>query len=833
MGDLNHIKSISRHASRLGQCFSTTRAINGTKVKVVEIPDVKKGQYNFTDGIGKISRFLAQVIAVEMGLPNPSDDPPSLFQFRMGGCKGVLAVEPNSKIVGMREVHIRESQYKFAASHEGLEIIRYSSFATPALNRQLISILSSLQIPDRIFLDKLDLMLQNLEKAMVDEKVALSLLQKQIDPNQTTLAIAAIMRDGFMKAKDPFAISLLHLWRAWTIKALKEKAGIVVEKGAFLLGCTDETKTLRGHYNNVDSIPEIFIQVSQPALKGPPQYQVIQGICIVARNPSLHPGDIRVVRAVDVPALHHLKNVVVFAQTGDRDVPSMCSGGDLDGDDFFVSWDQSLIPSQWTYPPMDFETSEPLLMKHEQVTVDDITSFFVTYMQNDKLGAIATASLACSDWHKLGARSEQCIELARLHSIAVDYPKSGRPAHMPRYLRPPKFPHFMESKYRPKDQIYHSSKILGQLYDKVDRIDFRPHFTFEFDSRILDAYELSDQILQDAITLKAEYDSQMRRIMAQHEIQTEFEVWTTFVLSHAQLSKDYSFHEEMGRIKAQITERFQKLCYEKATANRFETSQQQGATEMKGRNFEDLGPFVAAMYIVTAREVKEAIKSKKIDEGEAASGKVSSMPLMSFPWLFPKELGKIADRDIINSSRNEPNPAKRSSSTRQTMLFTEEDDIETTEGIKHRGDLLKLNFEKGDGNAELIREQHVLPPFNSDVSDISEDSDKSEYLSADEHVLASDGHHSKGTSIDSKESWSGSLVSPQSIVKTQNLKKVTSTSSPGSENEKTVQAIQEGVFQDDEEADEEEEDIEIDLNTRPSALDKLERIIGSDKEASL
>lgn len=441
LGQFGHIKTVAKFGARLGQCFSTTRAMI-INVNIVKIHDVKRSKYCFTDGVGKLSQFLAQMAAQELGLSNPFDDPPSLFQFRLGGCKGVLALDP--KITGP-EVHIRPSQQKFEAVYTGLEIIRSSAFATPFFNRQIIMVLSTLGVADHVFIRKQQEMVNDYELAMTDDETAVKKLRKHVDMNQTTLHLAGMVIDGFMKSRDPFVMSLLKLWRASTIKNLKERARIAIEDGAFVLGCVDETATLKGHLDDPQSrpdatreeklatLPEIFLQVSDTASsKG--HYKIVEGLCLLARNPSLHPGDVRIVRAVDVVALRHLKNVVVLPQTGDRDLANMCSGGDLDGDDYMVLWDVDLLPRTINNPPMDFTPEKPI-EKDEPITVADISEFFVTYMQNGSLGQIAHAHLAQADFHAEGVMDDTCLELAKLHSQAVDYPKSGIPARMSQDLR--------------------------------------------------------------------------------------------------------------------------------------------------------------------------------------------------------------------------------------------------------------------------------------------------------------------------------------------------------------------------------------------------------------
>ncbi|KAL8673583.1 MAG: hypothetical protein Q9168_001981 [Polycauliona sp. 1 TL-2023] len=634
MGDFDEIPYVAQYAARLGQCFSTTRAIIGTRTTIKETEDEERNGHVFTDGVGMLSPFLAQLITHELGIVRTTSEPPSIFQFRMGGCKGILAVSPHSKL---QEITIRRSQYKFAARHEGLEIIRWSQFAASNLNRQIIVVLSALGVPDGIFVEKQKHQLADLTLAMTNESKALTMLQKDIDPNQMTLTLAGMILDGFQRCQEPFMVSMLRLWRAWSIKYLKEKARITVENGAFLLGCVDETGTLKGHFDGspipeahepmeerVKSLPEVFVQLSKGASGKP---EVILGPMLLARNPSLHPGDIRVVQGVDVKALKHLKDAVVVPQTGDRPIVNMCSGGDLDGDDYLVIWDPELLPREWNHPPMDFTPAEKIPLGR-QVTPDDLTSFFVEYMKNDNLSRIAVSHLALADFMEDGVKSTNCRKLAELHSTAVDYIKSGVPARMTRDLNPWKWPHFMEKKNRPRESIYQSRKVLGQLFDQVERVDFVPVFDAPFDQRILNAYKIEPTMLEHASVIKELYDAAVRRIMAQHAIHTEFEVWSTFVMSHSKASNDYKFHEEIGRIAMSLKDRFRALCYEKAG----------------GSNFETLGPFAVAMYTVTANQIKQAAGEAKAREARMTT---DNMPMISFPWLFQSVLGKIANGAVV------------------------------------------------------------------------------------------------------------------------------------------------------------------------------------------
>lgn len=714
MGEFRHIRSIAKYAARLGQCFSTTRAIGGCPAQVRMCKDITRGSFCFSDGIGKISKFLATMATEELKIRTPNGEPPSAFQFRLGGCKGMLTVSSEPQ---PHEVHIRPSQHKFDSASGGLEIIRWSQFSMATLNRQLILVLSSLGIRDEIFRKKLNTMLLSFNNAMNDDARAIDLLQKFIDPNQMTLTLAQMVRQGFRRSNEPFVTSMLTLWKAWHLKYLKEKAKIVIDQGANLLGVLDETRTLKGHFlasttrargrsmeERLRALPEIFVQVSSMERNG--GTRIIEGVCIVARNPSLHPGDIRVVRAVNRPELRHLVDVIVFPQTGDRDIPSMCSGGDLDGDDYLVIWDQDLIPEEWFTRPMKYLSNKAPDLQRD-VTVEDITAFFVSYMKTNCLPRIAHAHMAWADRLANGVREKKCIQLAQMHSDAVDYNKTGGVTFMTRDLEPRSWPHFMEKKGR---SSYHSKRVLGQLYDAVKTTHFVPNLSMPFDSRILDCdlVAASEPCMEFASELKKEYDDAIRRVMAQYEIGTEFEVLSSFVLSHNYLSRDYKLHEDLGSVASNLRNGFREQCFDWAG----------------GRTIEYVAPLVIAMYRVTQREMSDALKERDEqtqhgdqenadDRGEGCESSSDDhaqkdLPLISFPWIFHDFLGKIA---IGQYERNRFDEKVTTAKNQSGKVFTQAEVQsilaemeESAAGSSEKRDQLERDQSKSNGPMEVDKE---------------------------------------------------------------------------------------------------------------------------------
>lgn len=414
MGDLKHIRSVGKFAARMGQCFTTTRQVSGISVpKISLIPEItttsKDGMtWTFSDGAGKISPFYAHMVAHDHSLA----DTPSCLQVRIAGVKGILVVWPD---VPASEVHIRPSQEKFKGPYNGIEVIKVSRYSHATLNKQIIPILNCLGVEDDVFMTLLEAELKEYDEAMCSPTKAAKLLRHRVDENQISLVMAEMV-ETFMDTEEPFLHTLLHLWKCWALQRLKRKAAISIQKSAFLYGCVDEVGVLRGHSRetegkaeqNVDALPQIFLQVPSDGSEAPnsTNYRVITGVCVVGRNPSLHPGDVRVVEAVDRPELRHLRDVVVFPQKGDRDIASMCSGGDVDGDDYFVIWDKRLIPKEWNYRPMYHDEASSQPGETSAITMEHASSFFAQYMKNDSLGLIATAHVAWAD--KVGPKHPHC-----------------------------------------------------------------------------------------------------------------------------------------------------------------------------------------------------------------------------------------------------------------------------------------------------------------------------------------------------------------------------------------------------------------------------------------
>lgn len=540
MGNFCRIRNVAKYAARLGQSFgSSTETLNVGEHEIEVIPDVVShdNKYVFSDGIGKISADFAKKVAVKCGFKGCT---PSAFQIRYGGYKGVVAVDRTS----YKKLSLRRSMYKYESEHTKLDVLACSKYQPCFLNRQLITLLSTLGIQNRVFLEKQRAAVQQLDAMLTDPLKAQEALDMMYAGESTNI-LKELLMCGYKPDVEPFISMMLQTFRASKLLELRTKTRILIPDGRAMMGCLDETRTLE--------YGEVFVQFSGKRHMGSESNQpfIIEGKVVVAKNPCLHPGDVRVLKAVDVPELYHMVDCVVFPQKGPRPHPNECSGSDLDGDIYFVCWDDELIPSR-QIQPMDY-TPAPTTELDHVVTIEEVEEYFVNYMVNDSLGIIANAHTAFADREPSKAMSKPCIELAKLFSIAVDFPKTGVPAIIPQHLRVKEFPDFME---KPDKPTYQSCNVIGELFREVK--DVEPHGgsirsfsrevarqSYDHDMEV-DGFE---DYIEDAFYYKSNYDSILGNLLDYYGIKTEAEILSGSVMK---MSKSFTKKRDMDPINMAV-----------------------------------------------------------------------------------------------------------------------------------------------------------------------------------------------------------------------------------------------------------------------------------------
>eukprot|EP01053_Blabericola_migrator_P002492 Blabericola_migrator_1__2491@NODE_16_length_23467_cov_90_205256_g13_i0_p1_GENE_NODE_16_length_23467_cov_90_205256_g13_i0NODE_16_length_23467_cov_90_205256_g13_i0_p1_ORF_typecomplete_len2094_score425_63RdRP/PF05183_12/7_9e119Thioredoxin/PF00085_20/0_2_NODE_16_length_23467_cov_90_205256_g13_i0932915610 len=545
-----------KKAARQGQCLSSTirvLTLDESEFQVKELDvrtralpaEVSKTQettyFTWTDGVGYTSYRLMVRVATELGLSYV----PSCIQFRFGGAKGVLSVydEGFRKCHGSLCLKIRESQNKFNANaHTDLEVCDQAMNRPFQFNKQMILLMDTLGCPQQPFQVLIENDVAIMKSIFNSRGQAMRFLSVCNSLSDYIPYIARFLAAGFHPDKDLFIRQCLEHLRLWFWNDHLLDFRIPNKKGATLFGIFDERRLLR--YCNGQGLPQVFIQVT-PRREGfseekqllssalndnveevaweDTEYQieysrsgrVITGIVMVTRSPALHPGDIILCEAVNVPQLRDLYDVIVFPgppgkqevhprHPGSplanpnhlecRDVPNMLGGGDLDGDQYQILWDPDFVDplykkfmeqSTCRYPAASFYIpgwDESKTSDCQKVRKGETSDFFALYQMGTNLGLIANRWLAYAHQPEIyeahppkhKAASDECQELAALHSKAVDFAKTGIPAHIPQRLKIKSYPHFMKvpgGKHH--REYFKSDSLLGRIYDTLNEVDPR------------------------------------------------------------------------------------------------------------------------------------------------------------------------------------------------------------------------------------------------------------------------------------------------------------------------------------------------------------------------
>ncbi|KAG2003690.1 RNA helicase [Coprinopsis cinerea AmutBmut pab1-1] len=440
LGDFSRINNVAKRAKRIGLLFSSAEVdFNLDPTFVEDIGDIEIGGEVFSDGCGLISKSLTKQIAKAKKLMfRGIRYTPVVIQIRYEGYKGVLMLHPDlDERNRQREpgtppcyAQFRKSMKKFkATSDHSFSVVGYSKpYSFGRLNNDIITLIHSLGVTKEKLVAKQQEYfdwIASITQLDTDPTAALDFLSCT---DKYAEAEAIFLHDAEERSKilnDLRKYQLAELARHHDTETGKFKTRMVIHKSRRLFGVCDPYQVLKEG--------QVHIRITA-GRKGPAT--PIHGDVLVVRNPCLHPGDCLKLRAVDHPQLSHLVDCLVFASAvrrpGSKPAPSLSSGGDLDGDEFFVCWDQDLVPPRvsepYDYPP----NKEP---RPKAVTRADLANHFASYTSS----GVAKVSALHNKWaisSPLGALCVECQELNALHSQSVD----GAPIKIPERLQNPPEP---------------------------------------------------------------------------------------------------------------------------------------------------------------------------------------------------------------------------------------------------------------------------------------------------------------------------------------------------------------------------------------------------------
>ncbi|GJN92714.1 hypothetical protein Rhopal_005749-T1 [Rhodotorula paludigena] len=479
--------------ARYSQFFTSSHAteyLGHQQIKTREdiiAHDSQGKETNFTDGAGVMSIQLRDQVWSTLkanGFRRDIDGPPpSVIQFRLGGSKGVLAVDDTLKGV---ELQIRPSQDKFVgfADGEGFCLNVSDAFTRPLrlrLNRPLISALNDLGISNEVFVFYQKQAIAELEpeqlQTIAGAHYALHRLSFGGATRFKSLLKSFVEIGGIpdsILSEEPFLRQALDVIRVRSMRDLRDKASIPLPDSWVLVGVPDEDSFL--------GPDEVYAAIREP--DKPDKITYLKGPVVVTRSPSIHPGDVRVLQGVgELPPqcklrMRALQNCIVLPTKGDRALASMMGGGDVDGDTFQVITLADFIPTQ-VAEPRPYE-GVPALELDRAATISDVADCFMRYITGDQTGIIANKHLALADWSDKHGFDPNCLKLADLYSEAVDAPKSGNIVdadRLPKLKNPRKRPDFMrktdldelgfETTTSDNFENYRSDRALGELYRNI------------------------------------------------------------------------------------------------------------------------------------------------------------------------------------------------------------------------------------------------------------------------------------------------------------------------------------------------------------------------------
>ncbi|KAL8498318.1 hypothetical protein ACS0TY_021586 [Phlomoides rotata] len=431
-----------------------------------------------TDGTGYISEDLAMKCPDFYGgkYASGSSSEPLLMQCRLFhdgyAVKGTLLV--NRKLAP-GTIQIRPSMIKVGKdqsqklqmneSFNSLEIVTTSKRPQRnILSKYLIALLSYGGVPQEFFLNLLTNALEETRIVYSSRRAAL-----KVASNHDGLQygyIAQRMISCGLPLNEPYLQLCLSELVGGEKNKLKQ-GKITISESFYLMGTADPT----GELNNNEVC--VILDCGQ-----------ISGKVLVYRNPGMHFGDIHIMEAVYVKRLEEFvgnaKYGIFFSTKGQSSAAYEMATGDFDGDRYWVSRNPELLkhfkasePWKQVHSVEDSKKRDPREFSDLQLERELFNLFLEARTPSPSMGIAADSWLTLMDrLLTLGddratekdSLKKKMLMLVDLYYEALDAPKSGKKVQVDEKLRPEMCPHHMEKN---PDFSYHSSSILGQIYDRV------------------------------------------------------------------------------------------------------------------------------------------------------------------------------------------------------------------------------------------------------------------------------------------------------------------------------------------------------------------------------
>ena len=519
--------------------FSDTKYSTDVNIfNVIPLEDEKRGEYIVTDGIGKISKDLIEHSSKIWGINELNLNIISAIQIRFMGCKGVFALDPS---LGPNTVHYRESQKKFESDDTALNICSVANFKKGFLNRQSIILLSTLGVEDKIFEDIQDNITKKYLNLLVDSSKALlddNSLYYEVK-NKLSYFIPTfeyLFKKGVNLSNEPLFSQLINILVYSKLIDIKYNGRLNDKKSVCLMGVIDETNTLEED--------QVYIHLIY-STENSKINKILNQKVVIYRSPSLYPGDIKILNAVNNSFLDHMINVVVFSKKGKRPTFNQLSGGDLDGDRYFILYNDYIIKhlKDTNCEPLEdpkYSNSEKNNnnIKTEKITIEDSINCMIKSSSNNLIGQICDNHLSFADESKLKAKDPKCIKLCKLFNQEIDASKTGNfinPSILKReQLIKKKRPDFLSNGIANKNRIYQSPGILGKLYRKIDKKKLYDNFRNNFFEKAIRRNYIIDndfitkncfQYLANAYLVYQDYKINLCNLMKKYNFCTESELF--------------------------------------------------------------------------------------------------------------------------------------------------------------------------------------------------------------------------------------------------------------------------------------------------------------------